>query len=63
MGSGIETAKYRMNRTSDIPAEIRYIVPFAGWMERHPKVMNVIFVIEAVAVALAVFFYDFTTNI
>ncbi len=52
-----------MNNTNDIPAEIRYIVPFVGWMERHPILMNIIFIIEAIAVALTIFFYDFSTNI
>ena len=45
---------------SQIPMEIRLIVPMAGWIERHPRLSNWLIVIGLVAMAWGVFTYDFT---
>lgn len=52
-----------MKEKDEIPMSIRYIVPFAGWLNKHPKVFNTILIIEAIALAYVVFTYDFTTKI
>ena len=49
-------------KEDDIPLSVRCIVPFAGWMSRHPKLTNLIIVIELLALAYVAFTYDFTTN-
>jgi hypothetical protein len=59
--TAIRARQERQERiASDIPAEIRYIVPFASWMDRHPVITNIIIVIMALALAYAVFTYEFT---
>ncbi len=40
--------------------EIRMIVPFAAWLDRHPAIANIIIGIMALALAYAVFSYEFT---
>jgi hypothetical protein len=40
--------------------EIRMIVPFAGWMDRHPRLANAIIAIGIAALAWAVLTYEFT---
>ena len=52
-----------MKEKDEIPFEIRCIVPFAGWMVRHPKIVNAIIIIEAIALAYVVMTYNFTTKI
>ena len=52
-----------MKEKVEIPMSIRCIVPFAGWMARHPKIVNAILIIEAIALAYVVFTYNFTTRI
>lgn len=51
-----------MSKNQTIPTEIRFIVPFTAWSEKHPILMNIIFAIEAVIMFLIVLFYNFTTN-
>ena len=46
-----------------IPAEIRYIVPFAGWIERHPRLSNIGLALLGLALAWVVLNYEFTTRI
>lgn len=36
------------------------IVPFAAWLDRHPAIANIIIGIMALALAYAVFSYEFT---
>ena len=45
---------------SQIPMEIRLIVPFAGWIERHPRLSNLLIVIGLLALVWVVFTYEFT---
>lgn len=52
-----------MKEKDEIPMSIRCILPFAGWLNKHPKVFNAILIIEAIALAYVVFTYDFTTRI
>ena len=52
-----------MKEEDEIPMSIRCIVPFAGWLNKHPKVFNAILIIEAIILAYVVFTYDFTTRI
>lgn len=52
-----------MKEKDEIPMSVRCIVPFAGWMKRHPKLTNAILIIEAIALAYVVFTYNFTTRI
>ena len=52
-----------MKEKDEIPMSIRCILPFAGWIARHPKITNAILIIEAIALAYVVFTYDFTTRI
>jgi len=33
------------------------------WADKHPFIANIILAVECIAMALAVFFYDFTTQI
>ena len=33
------------------------------WADEHPFIANIILAVECIAMALAVFFYDFTTQI
>lgn len=40
--------------------EIKMIVPFAVWLDRHPTIANIIIGIMALALAYAVFSYEFT---
>ena len=40
--------------------ELRLIVPMAGWMDRHPKLTNVLIVVGIAALAWVVFTYEFT---
>ena len=49
-----------MKNNTDIPVEIRLIVPFAGWIGRHPKVANLLIAAGLLAVAWVVLTYDFT---
>ena len=51
-----------MDKNQTIPMEIRCIVPFAAWIERHPVIFNIILTIETIIMVLGIFFYDFTTN-
>ena len=48
-----------MRQTSEMD-EIRMIVPFAAWLDRHPTIANIIIWIMALALAYAVFSYEFT---
>ena len=50
----------RKQRVSDLPDEIRYCVPFAGWMNRHPVLTNTLLVLMAIALAWVIFTYEFT---
>ena len=40
--------------------EIRLIVPFAGWMDRHPRLTNAIIIAGLLAFAWIVLSYEFT---
>ncbi len=57
------TRKMKTNKENQVPAELKFIVPFVGWMEKYPKLANIILVLELIALALAAFFYDFTTTL
>ena len=52
-----------MKEKDEIPMSIRCILPFAGWLNKHPKVFNAILIIEAIILAYVVLTYDFTTRI
>ena len=52
-----------MKEKDEIPMSIRCILPFAGWLNKHPKLTNTILIIEAIALAYVVLTYDFTTRI
>ena len=52
-----------MKEKDEIPMSIRCIVPFAGWMARHPKIVNAILIIEEIILEYVVFTYDFKTRI
>ena len=45
---------------SEIPMEIRYIMPFAGWLERHPTLSNILLWLMGLALVYVVFTYEFT---
>lgn len=49
-----------MNKHSDIPMEVKMIIPFAVWLEHHPIISNILLVLMSIALTLAVFMYDFT---
>ena len=40
--------------------EIRMIVPFAGWLDRHPRLTNIIIAAGLAALAWVVLNYEFT---
>lgn len=40
--------------------ELRLIVPFAGWIDRHPLLTNVVIAIGIAVLAWVVFNYEFT---
>ena len=40
--------------------ELQMIVPCAAWLDRHPTIANIIIWIMALALAYAVFTYEFT---
>lgn len=44
------------------PFEIRCIMPFAEWLDKHPTIHNVLLVLMGIAMAFAAFFYEFTTK-
>ena len=50
----------RKQCVSDLPDEIRYCVPFAGWMDRHPVLTNALLILMAIALAWVIFTYEFT---
>ena len=52
-----------MEEKDEIPMSIRCIIPFASWLNKHPKVFNTILIIEAIALMIAVITYNFTTKI
>lgn len=43
--------------------EIRDIIPFADWMDSHPRIANFILWLMAIALMYAVVNYEFTTTI
>jgi len=45
-----------------IMKELGPMAYFFMWMEKYPRLSNVILWIEAIALAWVVFTYDFTTN-
>lgn len=47
----------------EIPTDVRMVVPFAAWIDRHPMVANVIIGLGIVALCWVVLTYDFTTRI
>jgi hypothetical protein len=53
----------RQEASREIPTDVRMVVPFAGWIDRHPMVANVIIVLGIVALCWVVLTYDFTTRI
>lgn len=53
----------RQETSREIPADVRMVVPFAGWIDRHPMVANVIIGLGIVALCWVVLTYDFTTRI
>ena len=52
-----------MKQNEELPAIVRCIVPFAGWLNRHPRIFNFILIIEGLALLWMVLTYDFTTRI
>lgn len=50
----------QIRQSGNIPMEIRMIVPFAGWIERHPRMSNLLIIVGLLALAWVVFTYDFT---
>ena len=51
-----------MRRKDEIPASVRCIIPFAGWLDRHPAVTNIILTIGTIALFWMVLTYNFTTK-
>ena len=51
-----------MKQNEEIPASVRCIIPFAGWLEKHPMVFRLILIIESLALIWAVTTYEFTTK-
>lgn len=45
-----------------IPFEVRCIIPFIGWLDKHPVVHKIILALMGAAIVVAAFFYNFTTN-
>lgn len=55
-----------MKTTSNTPAELRELGQLAAvfaWMDRHPRAAAVILWLQAIALAYAVFSYNFTTTL
>jgi hypothetical protein len=52
-----------MKQKDEIPMSVRCIIPFAGWLEKHPRISTLIYIIEAIAMMYMVLTYDFTTHI
>jgi len=50
----------RKQCVSDLPDEIRYCVPFAGWMDRHPLITNGLLILMAIALLWIILTYEFT---
>ena len=50
-----------MKQKDEIPASVRCIIPFAGWIDRHPVITNIILIAGAIALFWMVLTYDFTT--
>lgn len=48
---------------TNIYQELGFVGSYLKWTENHPVIANIIFTVECIAMALAVFFYDFTTQI
>lgn len=60
--SDVETVQPQ-KASREIPTDVRMVVPFAGWMDRHPVLTNVIIGLGIVALCWVVLTYDFTTRI
>ena len=54
-------ARFKAMNTDHIPAEVRMIVPFSGWIARHPRIVNIMLVMAGVALLWIVLNYRFTT--
>lgn len=52
-----------MKEKDEIPMEIRMIVPFAEWFDRHPTCFYLILWLMGAAMAYVVWAYEFTTHI
>jgi hypothetical protein len=52
-----------MKERDEIPMEIRMIVPFAEWLDRHPTCFNLILWLMGAALVYTVWTYDFTTSL
>ena len=50
----------RKQRVSDLSDEIRYIVPFADWMDRHPLLTNTLLILMGIALLWVILTYEFT---
>ena len=48
---------------NNIPWEVRSVLPFAAWIDRHPRISNVLLWLMGFACLWAVLTYNFTTNI
>ena len=49
-------------KTNDLPAEVRLVVPFAEWVDKHPKMVKFILFVEFLAVIGTALCYNFTTK-
>ena len=43
------------------PIEVRAIIPFVDWLDRHPAAHKAMLILLGAAIAVVAFFYDFTT--
>lgn len=48
------------NISNNYSNELRYIVPFASWLDRHPTATNIIIWVMLLALVYVVFSYEFT---
>lgn len=48
-----------MRQTTDMD-ELRYCVPFAGWMDRHPLMTNALLILMAIGMMWVILTYEFS---